>query len=185
MWHENLTDCPPHLSDVATLPWEIHKVIFNSIIHKYVWLFMLSYKKTNYNPFAHLTWKCHHNDLWIAKLFHLTEGLLRSFKRWMLLKKPVLSCRRWLRKERVVIYGNWNIRQAMLQQVFRVTTFCVNACFQSFSILISRIVHHDLLKFSPCRNKPLQASTCPYQCTRSSCSVPQAQYQGYADNRKH
>ena len=31
--HESLTDCLPHLSDVATLPWEIQKkVMFNSII---------------------------------------------------------------------------------------------------------------------------------------------------------
>ena len=28
------------------------------------------------------TWKCHHTNLWTAKLFHLTEGLLHSFKRW-------------------------------------------------------------------------------------------------------
>ena len=27
--------CPPHLRDVATLPWEFQKVIFNSIIHTY------------------------------------------------------------------------------------------------------------------------------------------------------
>jgi len=25
--------CPSHLSDVATLPWEIQKVIFNIVIH--------------------------------------------------------------------------------------------------------------------------------------------------------
>ena len=48
------------------------------------------------------------------------------------------------------------------------TTFCINTCFQSFSILISRIVHHAVLKFSPCRKKPLpQASTCPHQYTCS------------------
>ena len=29
------------------------------------------------------------------------------------------------------------------------------------------------------------ASTCQYQYTRSSCSVPQMQYYGYADNRKN
>ena len=29
-------------------------------------------KKTIYNPLAHPTWKCHHTNLWIAKLFHLT-----------------------------------------------------------------------------------------------------------------
>ena len=54
-------------------------------------------------------------------------------------------------------------------------TFCVNRCFQSFSTLFGRIVHHAVLKFSPCRNKPLpQASTCQY--TRSSYCVPQTQY---------
>jgi len=76
-----------------------------------------------------------------------------------------------------VMCGNWNVRQAMSHQVFRVTTFCINTCFQSFSTLISHIVHHDVLKFSPCRNKLLQqASTRPYQYTHSSCSVPQTQY---------
>jgi len=43
---------------------------------------MLSQKKTKCNPFAHPTWKCHHIDLWNAKPFHLTEGLLHSFKCW-------------------------------------------------------------------------------------------------------
>jgi len=34
--HEVLTDFPPHLPAVATLPWEIQKkVFFNSIIHTY------------------------------------------------------------------------------------------------------------------------------------------------------
>ena len=27
--------CPPYLYTVATLPWQIQKVIFNSIIHTY------------------------------------------------------------------------------------------------------------------------------------------------------
>ena len=32
---------------------------------------------------------------------------------------------------------NWNARQAMSQQVFRVTTFCIKTCFQSFWALRS------------------------------------------------
>ena len=44
-----LHTCPHHLSDVATLPWEVHKVIFNSIIHTYFRLFTLTQKKTNCN----------------------------------------------------------------------------------------------------------------------------------------
>ena len=55
--------------------------------------------------------------------------------------------------------GNWNVRQAMLQQVFRVTIFCINTCFQSFSTLICRVVHHAVLKFSPRRNKPQPLNT--------------------------
>jgi len=126
IWHENLTDHPPRLSDVATVPREIekkshrNKVIFNSIIHTYFWLFTLSHKKTICNPLAHPTWKYNHTNLWIVKLFHLTEGLLCSFRRWRLWKEPV------------VMSGNWNVRQAISQQVFKVTTFCINTWFQSF-----------------------------------------------------
>jgi len=168
--------CPPHLSDagLATVPWEIQKVIFNSIIHTYFWVFMLSQKKTNCDPPAHHTWKCHHTNLWIPKLFHLTEGLLHSFKCWKLWKEPVAGCRRWLWKEPVVMCGNWNVRQAVPQLVFRVTILCINTWFQSFSTLISHILHHTVLKFSPCCNKTmLQASTRPHQYTSSCCSVPQ------------
>jgi len=36
----NILDiCPPHMSDVDTLPWEIQKTFFNSIMHKYYRLF--------------------------------------------------------------------------------------------------------------------------------------------------
>jgi len=51
----NLTDCPSHLLDVAHVPWEIQKVIFNSIIHTYFWLFTSSHKKTICNPRIHHT----------------------------------------------------------------------------------------------------------------------------------
>jgi len=33
----------------------------------------------------------------------------------------IVGCHRWLWKEPVVMCGNWNVRQAMSQQVFRVT----------------------------------------------------------------
>jgi len=80
----------------------------------------------------------------------------------------------------VVISGSeknrlWCVATAMSQQVFRVTTFCINTCLVFFDILtlISCVVHHAVLKFSPCRNKPLlQALTHPYQYKHSSCSVP-------------
>jgi len=46
----------------------------------------------------------------LQKLFHLTEGLLRSFRRWRLWREPVIGCRRWLWKEPVVMCGDWNVR---------------------------------------------------------------------------
>ena len=67
-------------------PKKSHSI--NSIVHTYFWLFTLSQKK-NCNPLAHPTWNCHHTNSWIAKLFHLTEGLLRSFKRWRLWRESV------------------------------------------------------------------------------------------------
>jgi len=41
--------CPPHLSDVATLPWEIQKSHLSTLLFIYFKLFTLSQKKTNSN----------------------------------------------------------------------------------------------------------------------------------------
>jgi len=89
------------------------------------------HKKTVCNPLAHPTWQYHHTNSWIAKLFHLTEGLLCSFKRWRLWREKVVGCHRGLWKEPVVMWSNWNIKQAMSQQVFRVTTLYVNTYVSS------------------------------------------------------
>ena len=61
----------------------------------------------------------------------------------------------FLEKKPVVMCGKWNVRQATSQQMFKVTTFCTDTCFQSFSPLINHIVHHALLTCSPCCNKTL------------------------------
>jgi len=87
IWHENLTglsNSPDKRSCFILGNPKNH--FFTSIIHTYFWLSKLSHKKTT---LAHPTWKCHHTNLWIAKLFHLTEGLLRSFKRWQLQKSQL------------------------------------------------------------------------------------------------
>jgi len=90
-------------------------VIFNSIIHTYFWLFMLPHKKTIYNPLAHPTWKCHHTNLWIAKLLMwLKVCCVHSNVRGSE-KKPIVGCRRWLWKEPVVMCGNSNVRHAVSQ----------------------------------------------------------------------
>jgi len=41
--------CPPHLSDVATLPWEIQKSHFSTLLFIYFRLFTLAQKKTSSN----------------------------------------------------------------------------------------------------------------------------------------
>jgi len=122
--HYRLLTSPVSCSHCTLGNWK--KVVFNSIIHTYFWLFTLCHKKTIYRlcwvlptcrGLAHPTWWYHHTNLWITKLFHLTEGLLRSFRRWRLWKEPVVGCCRWLWKEPVVMNGSWNARQAISQQV--------------------------------------------------------------------
>jgi len=44
-----LQSCPPHLSDVATLPWEIQKSHFSTLLFIYFRIFTLPQNKTNSN----------------------------------------------------------------------------------------------------------------------------------------
>ena len=39
--------CPPHLSDVIALPWEMHKSHFSTLLFTHFRLFTLPQKKTN------------------------------------------------------------------------------------------------------------------------------------------
>ena len=176
-WHENLTNLPTLRVRCSHFTLGNPKKLFSTLLftHTSDSLCYLRRKPTVIHlptpPENVTTLTCE-----LQNFFYLTEVLLPSTKRWRLWVKRA-SGRRWLWKELVVMCGMWNVRQAVSQQVFRVTTFYVNTCFQSFSTLISRIVHQSVLIFSPCRNKLLpQASTCPYQYRRSSCSVHQTQY---------
>jgi len=178
IWHENITDLSTSPARCSHFTLGNPKKSFSTVLFIYTsdYLCYLKRKQTVIHlptpPENVTTLTCE-----LQNFFYRTGGLLRSFKHWRLWKQPVVGCRQWLWKEPVVMRGNWNVRQSVSQQVFRVTIFCVHTCFQSFSTLISCIVHQAVLKFSSCRNKPLpQASTRPYQCTRSSCSVPQTQY---------
>ena len=136
--------CPPHLSDVATLPWKILKCHFlNSIIHTYFWLFCYLRRK---QTVIHLPTPTENVTTLTCELqnvfFWLKVCCVLSSVNWRLWKEPVVGCRRWPWKEPVVMCDNWNVRQAMPQQLFRVTAFCINTGFRSFSTLISRTVHH-------------------------------------------
>ena len=167
---EILQICPSHLPDVATLPWEIQKS-FSTVLFRHTsdYLCYLKRKQTVMHlptPLENvttLTCELQNFFIWL-KVFCILSNVRGSEKSqlWVVVSGS--------EKELAVTCGNWNVRQAVSQQVFRVTTFCVSTCFQSFLIQISR-------NSAPCRNKPLlQVSTCPYQYTHSSCSVPQTQY---------
>jgi len=183
IWHENFTDL--YTSPVTCSHFTLgnpKKVIFNSIIHTYIWLFYyLRRKQTVIHlptpPENVATLTC---DLWIAKLFHLTEGLLHSFKRWRLWREQV--------RPRPLIVAVALKRTGcdvwQLEYVIMSGKRCHSKCLEwPATVLI-----HASSRFRHCsrstprcaeihtfRNKPLpQASTCPYQYMRSSCSVPQS-----------
>ena len=107
--HVMLQICPPNLSDVATLPWEIQKVIFNSIIHIYFWLFMVSQKKQSVihltaPPESVTTLGCELQNflIWLKVCCVLSNiGGSEKSQLWAVIgdseKKPV------------VMSGNWNV----------------------------------------------------------------------------
>ena len=154
IWHQQLVHLPtsPVYCSHFTLG-NPKKSLFNSIIHSYR-LFTLSQKKTNCYPLpttpekvTPLPCKMHKIFIWL-KVCAFSES-------WWIWNEPVVGWHWWLCKELVVVCGKWNVRQATLQQMFKVTTYCTGTCFQSFLPLINCIIHHALLKFSPCRNKTL------------------------------
>ena len=150
--------CPSHLSDVATLPLKSKKS------------FSTSQKKTNCSPLAQMTPPENVTTLTreLLNFFIWLKRLVALFQTSKAVKTASCGLSSVALKESVVMCGNWKVRHASVQN----DHLCVITCFQSFSTLISRIIHYAVLKFSPCRNKPLpQASTCPYQYMRSSDAV--------------
>ena len=162
---------PPHLSDIATVPWEIQKSHFQQY-YSYILLiiYIISQENTPPENVTTLTYK-------LQNFFHLTEGLLCFFKRWRLWKLQLWVVVGGSEKKRL-----WCVATGMSgkQRHSKCSEWPPTVLIHASSLfltLTSRIVHHAVLKFSPCRNKPLlQASTCPYQYTHSTCSVPQTQY---------
>ena len=139
------------------------KSFFKTIIHTCSTLFTLSQKKTNFYPLTTTPEKCHRTTFQNANFFDLTEGNVAFLQTLVALRRT--GCDVW----------QWNVGQATSEQVFKVTTFCTDTCFQSFSPLINCIVHHALVKFSPCCNKALPQLVCIVDSylTKHSCSMSQ------------
>ena len=154
-----LQTCPLHLSDVATLPWELQKVIFSSIIHTYFWLFMLSEKKTDCNPLAHPTCKCHYTNLWIANLFHCcvlsNVGVSEKSQLWVVV--------RGTEKNRL-----WCVATGMSgkQRYSNCSAWPASALIHASSLFR----HWSVAEVQPMLQQAA-AATYLYQYTRSSCSV--------------
>jgi len=53
IWQQNLTDCPPHLSDVATVPWEIQKIHFQQNYSYTLLIIYITSQEKIYNLLAH------------------------------------------------------------------------------------------------------------------------------------
>jgi len=124
------------------------KSFYNSIIDTYFWLFTLSQKKTNCNPLDHPTWKCHHNNLWNAKLFQLSNvwGSEES-QLWVVISGSEKN-RLWC-----VATGMSGKQRHSKCSEWPPSALTHASCL--FSTMISHMVHHGVLKFSPCHNKPL------------------------------
>jgi len=133
-WHDNLTGLSTSLVRYSYFNWWNPKKSFSTVllIHTSDYLSYLRRKQT----VIHLPTRPENVTTLTSELqnfFIWLKVYVASFKRQRLWKEPVVGCRRWLWKEPTVMCGNWNVRQAMSQQVFRVTTFCVSTCcFQSF-----------------------------------------------------
>ena len=157
IWHQQLVHLPT--SPVYCIHFTLgnpksHFKQYHSYMHILQILFVIP-EKTNCYPFTHHTWKMPPHYLVKCTAFSSDWRYVAFLQTLVLWKKLVVGWHWYLWKEPVVMCGKWNVRQAMLQQMFKVTTFCTDTCLQSFSPLINCIVHHALLKFSPCRNKTL------------------------------
>ena len=133
IWHENLTDCPPRLSDVATVPCEIEKKSFSTVlfIHTYDYLCYLRRKQTVIHlptqPENVTTPTCalrnFSSDWRFVAFFQTLEALKTASCGLSSVSLKRTGCDR-----------NWNVRQVVSQQVFRVTTFCINTVFLGTSV---------------------------------------------------
>ena len=134
IWHEMLQICPPHLSDVSTLPRKIQKSPCPPHLK------MASLKLVNCETFS--------SDWRYVAFFQTLEALKRASGGLSSVAMKRTGCDVW---------------QLSGKQCHSKCSEWPPSALMHASNLISRIVHHAVLKFSPCCNKPLpQASTSPY-----------------------
>ena len=142
------------------------RVIFNSIIHTYFWLFTLSHKKqtvihllTPPENVTTLTCELRNFFIWLKVCCVLSNvgGSEDS---------QCCGCRRWLRKELVVMCGNWNGKQRHSKCSKWPSSAWIRA-----SSLFRHLSLACCAEIQP-MSQQAAATTRLYQHSRSSCSVP-------------
>ena len=123
----------------------------------YFRLFTLPQKKTICYGLTHHTWKMLPHYLAKCRTFSSDWRYVAFLQTLVALKKNRLWAGIGGSKENRL----WCVANGMSgKQMFKMTTFCTDTCFQSLPLLINCIVHHAVLKFSPCRNA---SATRPYR----------------------
>ena len=126
--------CPPHLYTVATLPWEIQKVTFDSIVHAYFRLFTLSQKKTNCYSLTHHTWKMSPHYLvkctTISSFSFFTrieyQSVIRTSCGSVLLRHGLNFSRAWWMMQLISDEKDW--KHVSVQKVVTLNICCNVAC---------------------------------------------------------
>ena len=145
--------CPLYLSYVTTLPWRIQKSHFQQY---YSYTLLIIYVISVENKLVCLptapenvtTLTCEKQNffVWLKVCCVLSNvGGSEESQLWVVVggsEKNRLCC------------GATGM-SGKSQQVFRMTIFCINTCFQSFSIMISLIVHHAVLNVQPMSQRSL------------------------------
>jgi len=133
------------------------RVIFNSIIHTYFWLFTLSHKKqtvihllTPPENVTTLTCELQNFFIWLKVCCVLSNvGGSEDSQLWLSSVTPKRTgCDEWQLE--------W---QATSQQVFKVAIFCMDTCFQSFPAPIARMLcwNSAHVATSRCHNSSVSA----------------------------
>jgi len=73
-----------------------------------------------------VTWKMSLHYFWNTELFRLMEGVVFLQTLEVLKRRVFVAWHWWLWQEPVVLCGNLKVRQATSQQVFKVTTICMD-----------------------------------------------------------
>ena len=188
IWHENhLTDCPSHLSDVATVPREIQKSHFQQY-YSYILLitYTLSHKKTNCSPLFHppenvttLIVNCKTFFIWLKVCCILSNvGNTKKSRLWIVISSS--------EKNRL-----WCVATGMSGKQYH------SKCSEwppSALIHASSLFRHCLITYSTPRCTEIQPMSQQAAAASLNMSIsihalllqrgPDA-VKGYADNRKH